>query len=91
MPIGDGEKVQMDPQLLFQRLSLLATDGTRDDPAPYFAYELCTHPPALFENSRLPWEVHKAALADALWNLVGDENEALPSNVHYVLDGGALL
>ena len=30
-------------------------------------------------------------MADALWKLIGDENEALPSTVHYVLDGGALL
>ncbi len=83
--------MQVDPQLLFQRFSLLATDGTRDDPASYFAYELFTHPPALFVNSSLPCEAHKPAFAEALWKLVGDENEALPSTVHYVLIGRALL
>ncbi len=41
----------------------------------------------MFENSSLPIEAHKPSLADALWKLVGDENEALPSTVHYILDG----
>ena len=87
----DNEQVQVDPQLLFQRLSLLATNCAKDDPASYFEYELCTHPAALFDNTSLPWQADKPALADALWKLVDNENEVLPDSVHYVLDGGALL
>jgi len=62
---GDGEPAQVDPQLRFRRLSLIATNGLKDDPASYFKYELCTHPPALFDNSFLPWQADKPVLADA--------------------------
>jgi hypothetical protein len=87
----DDECVQIDPQLLFQRLSLIATNGSKGNPSSYFEYELCTHPPALFDNSSLPWEANKPALADALWKLIQNEDAVLPDSVHYVLDGGALL
>lgn len=87
----DGECVQVDPQLLFQRLSLIAMNGSNEDPASFFKYELCTYPAALFDRSSLPWEANKPALADALWKLVKNENEILPDPVHYVLDGGSLL
>ena len=89
----DGECVQVDPQLIFQRLSLIATNGSKDDPAFFFEYELCTHPAAFFDHSSLPWAANKPALADALWKLVKNENEVLPDTVHYmyVLDGGSLL
>ncbi len=50
----DGESVQVDPQLLFQRLSLMAMNGSCKDPASLFKYELCTHPAALFDRSSLP-------------------------------------
>ncbi len=87
----DDECVQVDPQLIFQRLSLIATNGSNEDPASLFKYELCTHPAALFDHSSLPWEANKPALADALWKQVKNENEVLLDPVHYVLDGGSLL
>ena len=62
----DDECVQVDPQLIFQRLSFIATNGSNVDPAFLFKYELCTHPAALFDHSSLPWEANKPALADAL-------------------------
>ena len=62
----DGESVQIDPQLLFQRLSLIATNGTHDKPASVFKYELCSHPPALFDAYSLPWTANKPSLAEAL-------------------------
>ena len=82
------ECVQVDPQLISQRLSLMAMN---EDPASFFN-ELCTHPAALFDHSSLPWQANKApALVDALWKLVKNENEILPNPGHYVLDGGSLL
>ena len=47
----DDECVQVDPQLIFQRLSLIATNGSNEDPASFFKYELCTHPAALFDDT----------------------------------------
>ena len=66
----DDESVQIDPQLLFQRLSLIATNGTHDNPASVFKYELCSHPPALFDAYSLPWTANKPSLAEALWKVV---------------------
>jgi len=83
--------MQVDPQLLFQRLSLIAMNGSNEDLASFFKYELCTYPAALFDCSSLPWEANKPALADALRKLVKNENEILPDRVHYVFDGGSLL
>jgi len=50
----DGETVKLDPQLLFQRLVSAANRSTQEIQFPQlFSYELCTHPPALFETPRL--------------------------------------
>lgn len=92
----DGEPVQVDPQLLFQRLSVLATNGSYEDPASVFQYELCTNPAALFDQSSMPREADKPVLAEAIWKLVGpdpgsDTAVNIPSDVRYVIDGGALL
>ena len=46
-----GEAVQVDPQLLLQRLSIVACNG--DDAAEAFRYELCSYTPALFESPQL--------------------------------------
>ena len=46
-----GEAVQVDPQLLFQRLSIVACNV--DDVAETFRYELCRYPPAHFESPQL--------------------------------------
>ena len=47
-----GEHVNIDPQLLFQRL--LTVRECCDDVTSLFQYELCTYPAALFESSSLP-------------------------------------
>ena len=47
----DDEAVLVDPQLLFQRLTIPAK--ALQDLASVFKYELCSHPPALFDNSLL--------------------------------------
>ena len=77
--------INIDPQLLFQRL---VTAGTRNDNlAEVFEYELCSFPPALFENRTTP----RASLADALWKLMPPDIPNPSGDVQYILDGGALL
>ena len=82
---------QIDPQLLFQRLLFMALDEIFQDPDALFKYELCNHPPALFDDSGLPREANKPALADEIWKLANDPQSDVPENVLHVLDGGALL
>ena len=54
----NGEGVQFDPQVLFQRLAL-AGHGHIDDA---FDYELCVFPPALAESPDLLHKPQKANL-----------------------------
>ena len=83
----DGNTVQIDPQLLFQRL-VLAAKATQDLEA-VFKYELCSYPPALFEYPFLLSEAQKPVLADAIWSLLQTPNiPAVSGQVQYVLDGG---
>ena len=90
--VTGGDAVQVDPQLLFQRLSVIATREEQEDPAAMFKYELCSHPTSLFDNVGLPREPNKATLADALWEMVKhDQTDPAGDDLHYVLDGGALL
>ena len=60
----DDETIQIDPQLLFQRLVTVAQ--TSDELSEAFKYELCSHPPALFDTSLLLREAQKPVLADAI-------------------------
>ena len=89
--LRDGS-IQVDPQLLFQRLTLIATGGQYDNPQSFFKFEMCSFPPALFDSSLLPRQANKPALADAIWAISKTNQTAGPTgNVHFVLDGGALL
>ena len=83
----DGESIEVDPQLLFQRLSTAAGS----DLEASLAYELCTYPPALFESPNLLLEPQKATLADAIWNFAKPDQCTVPARALTVLDGGALL
>lgn len=84
------EDVQIDPQLLFQRL---VTAGMRlENMHTVFQYELCSYPPSLFENRYSPRQTQKSTLADAMWKLIPPEApEPAERTMKYVLDGGALL
>ena len=63
----DGETVKLDPQLLFQRLVCAANRSTQEiQLAQLFSYELCTHPPVLFETPRLMRAADKSALTNAM-------------------------
>ena len=86
----DGNTVQIDPQLLFQRL-VLAAKATQDLEA-VFKYELCSYPLALFESPFLLHEAQKPLLTDAIWSLLQTPNiSAVSGQVQYVLDEGVLL
>lgn len=86
---SDGNTVQIDPQLLFQRLALAAK--VTHDLESVFKYELCSYPPALFESPFLLHEAQKPALADTIWLLLQAPNiPAVSGQVQYVLDGGHL-
>ena len=86
----DGYVIQIDPQLLFQRLTLVAK--SRDSLEDVFWFELCSYPPALFSSAQFLCEAHKPVLADAIWSFLPDQGiPGLPRELQYVLDGGALL
>ncbi len=55
-----------------------------------FRYELCSHPPSLFDDSLMMREPQKGVLAEAIGSKVS-QDAPVPSDVQYVLDGGALL
>ena len=86
---SDGIAVQIDTQLLFQRLTLAtkATNHIED----VFKYELCSYPPALFDTSLMLRESQKSVLANAIWNLLPQDIPGIPAEVKLVLDGGSLL
>ena len=87
--ICDGERVPVDPQLLFQRL--LITAG-RDDVILNHAltFELCNLPFSLFGKDGLMREADKPVLAHEIWKKV-DGFPKLPDKPINVLDGGSLL
>ena len=83
-----GEHVNIDPQLLFQRL--LTVTERCDDVTSLFQYELCTYPAALFESSSLPLQPNKTVLADCIWKSMKEEQRNPSGDVQYALGGGAL-
>ena len=86
----DGDVIQIDPQLLFQRLTLVAK--SRDNLEDVFSFELCSYPPALFSGIQYLREAQKPVLANAIWSLLPDQGiPGLPRELQYVLDGGAFL
>ena len=58
----------LDPLLIFQHLVVAAKE--LDDVEGVFKYELCSHPPAIFEDHFLLRDPQKTVLADAIWILV---------------------
>ena len=87
----DGDRIQIDPLLLFQRLTTVMQSS--DDLESAFKHELCSYPSALFDSSFLLHEADKPALADAIWKACECEAPAGISEdgIQYVLDGGALI
>ena len=88
---SDGN-IQVDPQLLFQRLSVVAACGRHENSQELFKFEMCGFPPALFESTFLPRQTNKPALANAIWERTKELQTSQPSaDVNYVIDGGSLL
>ena len=86
--MGD-EHVQVDSQLLFQRL---ITAGERCGDLPLlFMHEMCSYPTALFESPGLMRISNKSLLADSIWNICPSIESHISDNRQYVLDGGSLL
>ncbi|KAG1667442.1 hypothetical protein GQR58_018429 [Nymphon striatum] len=85
----DGEDVQVDPQLLFQRLILASKSS--ENMQGIFKYELCSYPAALFDSSLMLQQPQKAVLADAMWKMLSSSSNKPTGPVQYVLDGDALL
>ena len=82
----NGENIQVDPQLLFKRMTVLA----KTDLGKALCYELCTIPKSLFETTELPHAAPKASLADSIWKNITQKACWVPEKVRYVLDGGLL-
>ena len=86
----DGEKIQVDPQLLFQR-PIVALKSLHDMEA-IFKLALCSYPPALFDSSLMLLQPHKPALADTIWAMTMESSDitAPQGELQFVLDGVAL-
>ena len=63
LPKVDGNSVQVDPQLLFQRLETVAKKDTKIM-QDLFRYELSSHPSSLLEASGFMRQAKKATLTD---------------------------
>ena len=89
----DNESINVDPELLFMRLiQTAALNPEQFDMNNILKFELCCHPPSLFEKSGLMREHQKHTLAD----LIVKEASGLPdaSNAEFqeiVIDGGFLI
>ena len=85
----NNETIQIDPQLLFQRL---IAARTRDDQlGEIFQFELCSNSPAIFESRYVIRPANKPALADAIWALMPKDVRTVvgpTGQSQYVLDGG---
>ena len=71
-----NEPVQVDPQLMFQRLHAIATRRPMKTQLYYLSMSC-----ALFDTSPLPRVANKPAFADEIWDLVKHEKIVLPTNV----------
>ena len=83
------DQVQIDPDLLFQRLIIIPKSA--EEKEQVFQFELCPHPPSLFDNTLMLREAQKSVLGDALWSKLETGNTEPSGEVQYVLDGGSLL
>ena len=85
----NNETIQIDPQLLFQRL---IAAGTRNDQLEeIFKIELCSYHPSIFQARYVMRPANKPPLADAIWALMPKDVVGPIGQSLYVLDGGSLV
>lgn len=87
----DGEIVNIDPQLLFQRLMLITRDMDEVEIRNVFKYELSQRPSALFDELGFMREANNSSLYDTLWKKVGCENTAVFEGRNIILNGRSLI
>ena len=88
----DGESVDLQPQLLFQRLIVVGNIYTEENGAEsLLKYELAPHPSSMFDNFGMMRSPAKSYLAEALHKLSPsfESSHIIPSFIVY--DGGSLL
>ena len=83
----DSEFIQINPQLLFHRLTFAVK--SRDNLEAIFKYEFCRYPPALLSGPQFLRDAQKPVLANVIWSILPQGIPGLPSELQYVLDGGA--
>lgn len=85
------EEIEVDPNLLFQRFAIAGLNA--GDLEQVLHHEMCSYPPALFENPFGLRSGDKSSLINAIANKVSSEHYHAkpPENSNVVIDGGALL
>jgi hypothetical protein len=76
----DDEEIQVDPDLLFQRLVALLSIRGYIGLADVLKTEMYVHPPALFEASSSMLQACKHLLADTIWNIYVHPCDELQDN-----------
>ena len=79
-----GEKIQVDPKLLFQRV--IIASQSPDDMSVIFKYELCSYPLTLFHSSLMLLKSQKPALTDAIWAKLPSDATGPKGEQQYFLD-----
>lgn len=88
----DGDIVNIDPQLLFQRLMLITRDMDDTEIRNVFKYELAPKPSALFDELGFIREANSSSLYDLLWKKVKCDIETLAvEGRHFILNGHSLI
>ena len=90
----DGDPVNVDPQLLFQRMVIIGMG--KDDPGEIFEYELASRPSSMFDEYGRMRAAVKPQLADALSEIgstggVHEQPTGTSGVCYHVFDGGSLL
>jgi hypothetical protein len=90
---SDGDKLSLDPQLLFQRLLIVANNSECNlDTA--LMHELSTYPPSLFDKHGHLREANKPQLAEALNSATSTTSSTKCQEItpeYTVFDGGSLI
>lgn len=87
----DNENVQIDPEILFQRLLFIQCNrNNNDDLEVALTYELTQRPPVFFDDNGFLRDGSESSLPDFLWKRFGSKSSSQCENVDecvYVLSG----